>query len=58
MERGASVGKAQRGKLPPGAQKKVDETFTLKTTRDEWVKDAYKGGTPAFRARTTLASEP
>jgi phosphatidylserine/phosphatidylglycerophosphate/cardiolipin synthase-like enzyme len=51
-------GKTQRGKLPPGAQKKVNQTFTLKTKRDDWVKDAYKSGTPAFRARTTLASEP
>jgi hypothetical protein len=51
-------GKTQRGKLPPGAQKKVNQTFTLKKTRDGWVKDAYKAGTPAFRARTTLASEP
>ncbi len=30
-------------------------TFTLKTTRDEWVKDAYKANTPAFLERVTLA---
>jgi phosphatidylserine/phosphatidylglycerophosphate/cardiolipin synthase-like enzyme len=41
--------------LPPAAAKRVAQTFTLKTTRDAWVKDAYKRGSPAFRERTTLA---
>jgi phosphatidylserine/phosphatidylglycerophosphate/cardiolipin synthase-like enzyme len=51
-------GKTTRGKLPLGAQRKVNQTFTLKTTRDAWVKNAYKAGTPEFRARTTLAADP
>jgi phosphatidylserine/phosphatidylglycerophosphate/cardiolipin synthase-like enzyme len=35
---------------------KLGEAFTLKTTRDEWVKGAYKAGTPEALARTFLAS--
>jgi phosphatidylserine/phosphatidylglycerophosphate/cardiolipin synthase-like enzyme len=34
---------------------KLGQTFTLKMTRDEWVKGAYKPGTPEFLARTSLA---
>jgi len=34
---------------------KLGQTFTLKTTRDEWVKGAYKAGTPEFLARTLFA---
>jgi hypothetical protein len=30
--------------------------FTLATTRDKWVRGAYKKGTPEYIARTTLAS--
>jgi len=48
-------GKTKRGKLPATAAKKIAEVFTLKKTRDEWVKGAYKPGTPEFRARTQLA---
>jgi phosphatidylserine/phosphatidylglycerophosphate/cardiolipin synthase-like enzyme len=48
-------GKTKRGKLPAAAAKKIAEVFTLKKTRDEWVKGAYKPGTPEFRARTQLA---
>ena len=40
---------------PPAAAKRIAQTFTLKTTRDAWVKDAYKRGTPAYRERMTLA---
>jgi phosphatidylserine/phosphatidylglycerophosphate/cardiolipin synthase-like enzyme len=35
---------------------KLGERFTLKTTRDGWVKGAYKAGTPEALARTLLAS--
>jgi phosphatidylserine/phosphatidylglycerophosphate/cardiolipin synthase-like enzyme len=34
---------------------KLGRTFTLKTTRDEWVKGAYKTDTPEYLARTLLA---
>jgi len=45
-----------KGKKPsPDSQAKLARTFTLKTTRDAWVKGAYKRGTPEFLARTTLA---
>jgi len=33
----------------------TNDTFILKTTRDAWVKDAYKTGTAAFLLRTDLA---
>ncbi len=36
---------------------KLGRTFMLKTTRDGWVKGAYKKGTPEYLARTALASE-
>jgi len=39
----------------PVAGKKGD-TFTLKRTRDEWVRGAYKPGTKEFLARVNLAS--
>jgi phosphatidylserine/phosphatidylglycerophosphate/cardiolipin synthase-like enzyme len=50
---------AKKGKLKETAKanSKLGEAFTLKTTRDEWVKGAYKAGTPEFLARTVLASE-
>ena len=41
--------------MPPSAAKRVKDTFTLKTKRDEWVRGAYKRGTPAFLERQTLA---
>ena len=49
---------ATKGKLKETAKasSKLGEVFTLKTTRDEWVKGAYKAGTPEFLARTVLAS--
>ena len=43
--------------LPPAAAKRIEQTFTLKKTRDAWVKDAYKRGTPAYLERQTLAHE-
>ncbi len=48
-------GKMKGKKLPPAAAAKVAQAFTLKKTRDEWVRGAYKPGTPEFRARTQLA---
>src|SRR5262245_15155429 len=42
-------GRASRAKrVAPAAGRKIAQTFTLKTTRDAWVKGAYKRGTPAF----------
>jgi phosphatidylserine/phosphatidylglycerophosphate/cardiolipin synthase-like enzyme len=38
-----------------GAKKKPPDTFLLKRRRDDWVKGAYKRGTPEFIARTQLA---
>ena len=34
---------------------KLGQTFTLKTTRNAWVKGAYKAGTSEYLARTLLA---
>ena len=46
----------RKPKVPTGtAAKKLGDTFTLKTKRDDWVKGAYKRGTPEFLQRTTLA---
>jgi phosphatidylserine/phosphatidylglycerophosphate/cardiolipin synthase-like enzyme len=42
-------------RLPPSSAKRIAQTFTLKKTRDAWVRDAYKRGTPAFLERQTLA---
>lgn len=49
-----AAGKSKKP-LPSSAQKKIAEAFTLKTTRDAWVKGAYKRGTPEYLARTALA---
>jgi hypothetical protein len=38
------------------ASSKLGHTFTLKTTRDGWVKGAYKKGTPEYLARTVFAA--
>jgi phosphatidylserine/phosphatidylglycerophosphate/cardiolipin synthase-like enzyme len=46
---------SSKSKMPPTAAKKIEQTFTLKRTRDEWVRGAYKRGTPEYVARTTLA---
>ena len=49
--------KAKTGKTTdPQSNPKLVNTFTLKTKRDDWVRGAYKSGTPEFIARTTLAS--
>jgi phosphatidylserine/phosphatidylglycerophosphate/cardiolipin synthase-like enzyme len=42
-------------KTTAGKKSKADQTFTLKKSRDEWVKGAYKKGTPEYLARTALA---
>jgi phosphatidylserine/phosphatidylglycerophosphate/cardiolipin synthase-like enzyme len=47
------VGPKKRGPLP----QKTQDTFTLKTKRDAWVRRAYQRGTPEYVARTTLAQE-
>jgi len=49
---------ATKGKLKEAAKasSKLGQTFTLKTSRDAWVKGAYKKGTPEHLARTALAS--
>jgi phosphatidylserine/phosphatidylglycerophosphate/cardiolipin synthase-like enzyme len=47
----------QTGKrVAPESNPRVVQTFTLKTRRYDWVKDAYKPGTLGYLARTTLAS--
>jgi len=52
----SAKGAGKKPKKPSAAAaKKIADTFTLKTTRDEWVKGAYKRGTPEFLQRTTLA---
>ncbi len=48
-------GKTRGSKLPPAVAKQMARAFTLRRTRDQWVKGAYKPGTPEFRARTQLA---
>ena len=37
------------------AKNKIEQTFTLKKTRDEWVRGAYERGTPEYLARTAFA---
>ena len=44
-----------RERLPPALAREMAAAFTLKRTRDGWVKGAYKPGTPEFLARTQLA---
>jgi len=48
-----------KGKLKEAAKtnSKLGQTFALKTTRDGWVKGAYKSGTSEYLARTLLAAE-
>jgi hypothetical protein len=50
---------AAKGKLKESAKpsSKLGQRFTLKTTRDEWVRGAYKKGTPECLARTVLAAK-
>jgi phosphatidylserine/phosphatidylglycerophosphate/cardiolipin synthase-like enzyme len=40
---------------PPAAKRKLEQTFTLKRTRDQWVRGAYKRGAPEYLARTALS---
>ena len=47
----------RRPRSKKGAAGAVADTFTLKRSRDAWVKGAYKPGTAEFRARTQLAGE-
>ncbi len=51
---GAARPSTGKKKASPAAAKRLDQTFTLKTKRDEWVRDAYKRGSPAFIERQTL----
>jgi phosphatidylserine/phosphatidylglycerophosphate/cardiolipin synthase-like enzyme len=51
----AKSGGKKPKKPSAAAAKKIADTFTLKTTRDAWVKGAYKRGTPEYLQRTTLA---
>jgi phosphatidylserine/phosphatidylglycerophosphate/cardiolipin synthase-like enzyme len=44
-----------REMLPPAVVREMAAAFTLRRTRDAWVKGAYKRGTPEFLARTQLA---
>jgi phosphatidylserine/phosphatidylglycerophosphate/cardiolipin synthase-like enzyme len=44
-----------REMLPPAVVREMAAAFTLRRTRDAWVKGAYKSGTPEYRARTQLA---
>lgn len=56
MAHPAAVKASSKSKTPPpGAKKKIEQTFTLKKTRDEWVKGAYERGTPEYLARTALS---
>ena len=50
---------ASKGKLKDtvATKSKLGRTFTLKTSRDEWVKGAYKAGTPEYLARTLLGQK-
>ncbi len=43
---------------PADKRSKLGRAFTLKTTRDGWVKGAYTAGTPEYRARRLFASPP
>src|SRR5258707_10730474 len=49
---GAKRGRKKRSK---SADSRVADAFTLKRSRDAWVKGAYTPGTPDFKARTQLA---
>jgi len=51
---GAKRGRTKRSK---SADNRVADAFTLKRSRDAWVKGAYTVGTVDFRARTQLAGE-
>ena len=48
----AKTGRKKRSK---STDNRVADAFTLKRSRDAWVKGAYTAGTADFRARTQLA---
>jgi hypothetical protein len=52
---GAAKASKTTAKLPPASAKRIAQTFTLKTKRDDWVRNAYKRGSPEFIERQTLA---
>lgn len=52
---GAAKASKTKAKLPPASAKRIAQTFTLKTKRDDWVRNAYKRGSPEFIERQTLA---
>ena len=49
---------SEGSKAAKGGTKRTRQAFTLKTTRDGWVKGAYEDGTPEAIARITLARMP
>lgn len=51
--RGAAT---KKGAKKAATQPRGATPFTLKTTRDGWVKGAYQAGTPEYLARTALAA--
>jgi hypothetical protein len=57
VAQGAGVKRRAKGRSKKGVAGAVADTFTLKRSRDAWVKGAYKPGTAEFRARTQLAGE-
>jgi hypothetical protein len=57
VAQGGRTKRRPKGRLKKGAAGAVADTFTLKRSRDAWVKGAYKPGTAEFRARTQLAGE-
>jgi hypothetical protein len=55
VAQGGATKRRGKGRSTKSAAGAVAETFTLKRSRDAWVKGAYKPGTADFRARTQLA---
>lgn len=55
VAQGGATKRRGKGRSKKSAAGAVAETFTLKRSRDAWVKGAYKPGTADFRARTQLA---
>jgi phosphatidylserine/phosphatidylglycerophosphate/cardiolipin synthase-like enzyme len=57
LAQGKGAKRRTRGRSKTRAAVAVADTFTLKRSRDAWVKDAYTPGTAEFRARTQLAGD-
>ena len=55
LAQGKGAKRRTKGRSKTSAAGAVAQTFTLKRSRDAWVKGAYKPGTADFRARTQLA---